>query len=227
MRAAVLGAAIDEQSPLLAFVRASTRLTHTDPKAEYGAVAVALAARHARQNKSVDANQWLSEVAEVCGAAASEFLELLRQAVRSVEAGESTKLFAQALGLQRGVTGYTYHTVPVAIHAWLAQPSDFRAAVMAIIRCGGDADTTAAIVGGIVGASVGKDGIPDDWLKPISEYPRSLAWMQLLGETLASTLDGEPPRSTPSVNPIAVLVRNLLFLLVVLFHGFRRLTPPY
>ncbi len=37
---------------------------------------------------------------------------------------------------------------------------DFQKAVTAAIECGGDADTTAAIVGGIVGARVGKDGIP-------------------------------------------------------------------
>jgi len=36
-------------------------------------------------------------------------------------------------------------------------------------------------------------------------------------------------RSTQSmqVNPIAILLRNILFLFVVLCHGFRRIAPPY
>ncbi len=42
------GAAIDDPDELKALVRASTRITHTDPKAEYGALAVAIAARFAR-----------------------------------------------------------------------------------------------------------------------------------------------------------------------------------
>ena len=132
-----------------------------------------------------------------------------------------------SLGLDRGVTGYTYHTVPVAIHAWLSNPKDFRKAVTSIIECGGDADTTAAIVGGIVGAGVGRDGIPNEWLDGIWEWPRSVAWMQRLGEALADSLDGDHSVKSPTVNPIAVLLRNLLFLFLVLFHGFRRLAPPY
>ncbi len=41
---------------------------------------------------------------------------------------------------------------------------DFRQAVTSLIRCGGDADSTAAIVGGIMGSGVGKPGIPREWL---------------------------------------------------------------
>lgn len=227
MRAAIFGAAIDDRAQMLELVRASSRLTHTDPKAEFGAIAVALAARHARQNHTVDANLWLREMVEVCGNDASELVELLRQAVASVERGDSTRSFAGSMGLERGVTGYTYHTVPVVIHAWLSQQHDFPAAVRSVIECGGDADTTAAIVGGIVGAGVGIDGIPDDWLNGIAEDPRSISWMQNLGEALAESMDGQRPITVPTVNPIAALLRNLLFLLIVLFHGFRRLAPPY
>ena len=38
------------------------------------------------------------------------------------------------------------------------------AAIVNTIRCGGDIDTNAAIVGGIVALAVGRDGIPADWL---------------------------------------------------------------
>jgi len=227
MRAAIFAAAIDDLPSMLEFVRASSRLTHSDLKAEYGAIAVALAARHSRRSESVDANQWLSEVVDAVGEDGLALTDLLRQSVDSVAAGESTESFAGSLGLSKGVTGYAYHTVPVAIHAWLSHPKDYRQAVTAIIECGGDADTTAAIVGGIVGAGVGGTAIPSEWIDGIWEYPRSVAWMRSLGEKLADTVEEKRPANAPSINPIAVLFRNLLFLFIVLFHGFRRLAPPY
>lgn len=227
MRAAIFGAAIDDESLMLEMVRASSRLTHSDPKAEYGAIAVALAAKHSRDHREVDANRWLERVADAIRAEGAELIELLRQAIDSVHGGDSTGDFAKSLGLERGVTGYTYHTVPVAIHAWLSSPKDYRQAVTAIIRCGGDADTTAAIVGGIVGAGVGQEGIPNEWLHGVWEWPRSVGWMRQLGGALADSLNDGKPAKSPTINPISVVLRNSLFLPIVLFHGFRRLAPPY
>ncbi|QDT07237.1 ADP-ribosylglycohydrolase [Rubripirellula lacrimiformis] len=166
---------------------------------------------------------------DAIGAEGCELSDLLRKAVESVRAVEGTAAFAGSMGLAKGVTGYTYHTMPVAIHAWLSHPNDFRQAVTTMIECGGDADTTAAIAGGIVGAGVGRAGIPAEWMDGIWEWPRSVAWMSALGESLADSLSGQPATmiKTPSINPVGVLLRNLLFLFVVLFHGFRRLAPPY
>ena len=227
MRAAIFGAAIDDLPLMLNMVRASSRLTHTDPKAEFGAIAVALAAKHSRNHKPVDANVWLMQVADAVGNDGAQWIDLLRQVIVSVESKQSTLAFAESLGLTKGVTGYTYHTVPLAIHAWLSFPGDFRQAVTAIIGCGGDADTTAAIVGGIVGSGVGRQGIPDQWIDGIWEWPRSVAWMQNLGDAFAKSMSTDQPISAPTIHPLAVLIRNLFFLVVVLFHGFRRLAPPY
>ncbi len=227
MRSAILGVAIDDHRLLLDHVRVSARLTHSDPKAEYGAIAVALAAREASRNQTIDANRWLDDVVSSVGNEGSELIELLYAVVESVARGETTNQYVAASGMQSGVSGYTYHTVPAAIHAWLSHPHDFRAAVTETIECGGDADTTAAIVGGIVGASVGRDGIPPNWLDEIREWPRSIAWIEDLARRLANTIGHDSPVTSPSVNPFAVIARNLLFLSVVLFHGFRRLAPPY
>ncbi|WP_442505159.1 ADP-ribosylglycohydrolase family protein [Novipirellula sp. SH528] len=227
MRAAIFGAAIDDLPLMLQMLRASSRLTHSDPKAEYGAIAVALAARKAKQEGGIDANQWLQSVVDAVGEDGSEFVELLRRAIESVSANESTMAFSKSMGLSKRVTGYTYHTVPVAIHAWLSHPCDYRLAVTTMIQCGGDADTTAAIVGGIVGAGVGRDGIPNEWLDGIWEWPRSVRWMESLAGSLNNAIANGTSTVSPRINPIAVLLRNFLFLFVVLFHGFRRLAPPY
>jgi hypothetical protein len=62
----------------------------------------------------------------------------------------------------------------VALHAWLSNQENFRDAVVAVVQCGGDTDTTAAIVGGIVGCHVGKIGIPEEWLRNLLEWPRTV-----------------------------------------------------
>lgn len=227
MRAAIFGAAMDDVELMLRFVRASSCLTHSDPKATCGAIAVALAARHARMNERIDAEAWLSEVDESIGEEGVKLSQLLRQAVASCRAEESSAQFAESLGLGDGVTGYTNHTVPVAIHAWLSHPRDYRAAITSVIRCGGDADTTAAIVGGIVGAGVGREGIPDQWMDGLTDWPRSVEWIEKLGDQLTHRLPSGTPAKSPRVGPIKIIIRNIFFLLVVLFHGFRRLAPPY
>ncbi|MEM6364019.1 MAG: ADP-ribosylglycohydrolase family protein [Planctomycetota bacterium] len=227
MRADIFGAAIDDDALMLEMVRASSRLTHSDPKAEYGAIAIALAAKHSRLHETIDANLWLDQVVNAVGEDGIEFIDLLRNAIQSVSDKESTIAFAGSLGLAKSVTGFTYHTVPVAVRAWLSYPKDFRQAVTEMIRCGGDADTTAAIVGGIIGAGTGREGIPHDWVIGIWEWPRSSGWMEKLSESLAESIVGNKYVKSPAINPLAVLARNLLFLLIVLFHGFRRLLPPY
>lgn len=227
MRASIFGATIDEHSKLLEFVKASARLTHTDPKAEYGAIAIALAARASSSNEQIDRDRWLAIVQQALPADAFELVESIRLALDSVACGESTRAFASSLGLDRGVTGYTYHTVPVAIHCWLSFPCDFQNAVASAIECGGDADTTAAIVGGIVGARVGKEGIPAKWLSGIWEWPRSVPWMESIGIELSRTWPNSPVARAPRTNPLAVVLRNFLFMTIVVCHGFRRLGPPY
>jgi hypothetical protein len=157
---------------------------------------------------------------------AEEFLNLLNRAAHSAASGESTASFAESLGLKEGVSGYSYHTVPVALQTWLRQPSDF-SGVLHAIRCGGDTDTVAAIVGGIIGARVGKEGIPQQWLERIWEWPRSTAWIEQVGERLAQVCATGIPQQAVPLPVWALSLRSIGFTAVVLAHGLRRLFPPY
>ena len=224
MRSAIVGAAVQDAEQRMALVRASTRITHTDPKAEQGSQVVALAAQIACEPEPVTPDKFRAQLATVLNADAEELHGLLNRAVDSVQLGESTAEFAIALGQVKGVTGYVLDTVPVAIHAFLSHPRDFSSAVTAVIECGGDTDTSAAIVGGIVGAGVGIDGIPEAWIDGLKEWPRTIRWMTRLGEALAQA---HGPVRPPRLFAPSILLRNLVFLIVVLLHGFRRLLPPY
>ncbi|MCK6472931.1 MAG: ADP-ribosylglycohydrolase family protein [Planctomycetes bacterium] len=227
MRAAVLGAAAGENPALRELVKASTRLTHTDPKAERAALAVALASKAACGREAIDPEQFLRDLREALRGEEDELLELAARAVASARAGEETSAFADSIGLAHGVTGYAYHTVPVVLHAWFRFPRDFPQAVEAVVRCGGDTDTTAAIAGGIVGAGVGQEGLPAAWLAGLREWPRTVAWMEGLSECLERAARSGAPERPPRLPAGGVLARNLFFLAVVLLHGFRRLLPPY
>jgi len=144
--------------------------------------------------------------------------------------GDAPERFAETLGMEEGVSGFVLHTVPAALFCWLASPGDFRRSMEAILRMGGDADSTGAIAGGLAGATVGACGIPEEWVAGIWDWPRSVAWMKRLAERLAETFPergaGVPRGPVPLFWP-AIVPRNLLFLAVALAHGSRRLAPPY
>jgi ADP-ribosylglycohydrolase len=225
MRSPILGAAISDRDQLRAWVRISTRLTHTDPKAEQGAWVIALATRLVCEQTTVTPQHFLTEIEKSFSPETPELVTLLRQTVASVEKGESTQAFAQSLGLERGITGYMLHTVPMVIHAWLSHPTDYPGAIQSLIKCGGDTDSTAAIAGGILGASLGEAAIPEQWLTHLAEWPRTTGWMRQLAEQLALAVETGQRLKSLSLPWLAIILRNLWFLLVVLSHGFRRLIP--
>jgi len=163
MRSAILGAYFAKDAERRrAFVSASTRLTHTDPKAETAALAVAEAATWSL-GQSISVESWLSNLPLLGGD--DEWLEICRKLTMALTAGKSVSEFANDLGLERGVTGYAYHSVPVALYAWLRHSDDFRAALTAVLDCGGDTDTVGAIVGALMGAQLGRGAIPQECIR--------------------------------------------------------------
>ncbi len=229
MRSAVLGVAYGRDvAQLKRFVRASTVITHVDPKAYFGALAVALAAWQGAAGDDRSPTAYRQQLdALLDGESAVEFLDLIERAATSAGQHESVSDFATAIGSLNGVSGYTYHTVPCVLQTWFRYPDDFESGLRAIIEAGGDTDTAGAIYGAILGARVGEAGIPAPWLDNIGEWPRSVAWIRQLGGTAARSVAGEDDVRCPAYWVPGLLPRNLVFLIVVLSHGFRRLAPPY
>lgn len=229
MRSPILGAALGHApDDLRRFVRVSTRITHTDPKAYFGALAAALAAHQSVSESTLSPGRFLDALTVLLAdESAEEFLDLVRRAVESAIRNEPVSVFAGEIGSTNGVSGYTYHTVPCVLQVWFRHPDDFAGGIREIISAGGDTDTTAAILGGILGARVGKAGIPEPWLNNLIEWPRSASWIERLGGSVADVCEGEVEVTVPGYFVPAIPIRNLVFLLVVLFHGFRRLFPPY
>ena len=225
MRSAIIGAYFfDEPAKRKGFVSATTRLTHTDPKAEVAALAVAEAAAWAVVRQE-PLKEWAAKLLALDGG--EEWSVMCRKLQQGLAEGTSVLAFADGLRLRNGVSGYAYHSVPVALYAWLRSPDDFRQALTSALNCGGDTDTVGAIVGALAGASVGISGIPSEWLSGFCEWPRSLTVLGQAAERLV-----EQKLGASALGPIkyfwpGLVARNLAFLLIVLSHGFRWLAPPY
>jgi len=225
MRSAIIGVyAAHDITLMQQLVSISTRITHSDPKAEKAAFIIAWLASLASRSKPVTAHQLQYELCHYIQID-DELNKQIKAAIASASNYETAMEFCQHNGMSKGVSAYCYASLPVVLQVCLRLPDQFEQAMTEIILCGGDTDTVAAITGGIIGARVGLDGLPVHWLKNLTDWPRSTGWISCLGNILA--LNTKQPQTPPFIFYPFALLRNLLFMLLILLLGFRRLLPPY
>jgi ADP-ribosylglycohydrolase len=231
MRSPIIGACFSRNTDKLKeFVHASTRLTHTDPRAEQGALAVALGAAYACNCSRSDFKPGNALVYIDENVASTEFSRLLDPVRKRLESEDTAEALASEMGLEKGVSGYVFHTVPVCLFCWLRYPDSYRKAVSSAILLGGDADTTGAITGALSGVTVGERGIPSDYSERLLEWPRSSSWIGRLAHHAAAQFpdeDSAADMGTAGLFWPGIPFRNLIFMLAVLTQGLRRLLPPY
>ncbi len=218
MRAAILGVMVPTEH-LGTYVNLSTRLTHTDSRAELGSLIVAQLAACARQIDLAHGAEWIrANIAETHGKISSQSLEPLirnlRLAADACEQNLDMKTFAEQLTGTRGVSGFVAHTVPVAVFAFFRHGDDYATAIEQVIRAGGDTDTVAAITGALIGTRLGIYGIPTTWRTRHRDWPWTLRRLTSF------------KRPTLLIWPL-MLLRNIIFFLIVLFHVARRMLPPW
>lgn len=230
MRAAPVGAFFAGRPEQLdAFLKASTALTHTDPRALVGARAVAHLAARSVAGDATQRPAW-TEVEELllrAGREDDEWCALVGAMGESLKLGHSAEQFADAIGAAKGVTGYVFQTVPVAVYVWYLNFGDYEKTVRDAVRCGGDTDTVASIAGGLAGAVVGERGIPASWVAGIFDWPRGVAVLRLIGDSLAEKSGGADINAPVRYFWPGLLLRNAILFVVVLAHALRRLAPPY
>jgi ADP-ribosyl-[dinitrogen reductase] hydrolase len=230
MRVAPIGALFsDDEQRMTEYVMAATAITHRDPRAYIGALAVARVCGWSLQTGSSTAPQLEQYIHMLrrCGEDDEEWQQLVEGVQQGLAQGMSVQQYADSLGQQKGISGYVYRTVPVALFAWYRHFGDFEETLSSVFDCGGDTDTVGAIAGAMAGAVVGEEGIPQAWLSAIRDWPRGTTLIRRVADHLAAlACSGQSPGTVAMFWP-ALIPRNLFFLLVVLLHGFRRLLPPY
>lgn len=220
MRSAIIGVFHSEDADLRhRFTHASSAITHSDPKAGFGARAIAdLAAAASRDGNHIPVSR-LEEILLDAGEGA-EWREAVQKTVNACHSRKIEEAVT-SFGRKRGVSGYILHTLPVAVAAWHINFGDFRKTIETVVTLGGDTDTVAAIAGALAGISCTKEGIPDDWIDGIMDCPHSVAYISQLAETLDSG------RTVDTGFSWLLFPRGVLFTLTVLWHGLLRLLPPY
>ncbi|MFC5003268.1 ADP-ribosylglycohydrolase family protein [Dactylosporangium cerinum] len=178
MRVAPLGAfhSGDSRSAALDAMR-TAEVTHAHSEGILGAVAVAVAAAEAGWARLIAAPLEPVELLDAVLAYQVDS-QVKSGLVRARELiGVSVAEAAYTLG--NGSQVLAQDTVPFALWAAATHLDDYRAAILACVEAGGDVDTTAAIVGGVVAAAVGRGAIPRDWLAHREPLP---AWVRTAGE---------------------------------------------
>jgi ADP-ribosylglycohydrolase len=164
MRAAPLGAYFaDDLERCVREAQASAVVTHTHPEGVAGTIAVAGAAAMAWRLRKTGgprrARHFFEAVLDLTPP--SEVREGIAQAS---ELPADTLVDAVAAKVGNGALVLAQDTVPFCL--WIAahHPQNFLTSMAQTIRAGGDCDTNAAIVGGIVALSAADDAIPPQWL---------------------------------------------------------------
>ena len=148
-------------------------MTHTDPAAVAGAVAVAMAvARGITDEGRLDRRSFIGAISE---------------SVRDIDAAMAGKIFCLVDFLAAGPDdgfdftgngGYVMETVPGALFAFLRSPYDFEETVVTAVNAGGDSGSLGAMAGVVSGAFNGLAAIPDRLKDPLEgrDYIESVAF---------------------------------------------------
>lgn len=173
MRVPPLGAYFADNFDLLVEqARLSAIVTHSHEEAVAGAIATALAAgicaRMKENDEEIEAPDFLNEI--IGRTPDSEVKNRLIEC-RNFPEEYTNEQVASIVG--SGLAVACQDTVPFCCWCAATESNYFSEAMWLTVAGLGDRDTTCAIVGGIVGARVGKAEIPADWRarrEPLPEY---------------------------------------------------------
>jgi ADP-ribosylglycohydrolase len=177
MRVAPVGANFsDDYTAVVREATKSAEVTHRHPEGIAGGVAIAIAAAFAVQNRErlheeSERRRLFDVVLDLMPP--GETRDGVERA-RGIYFTTPTEAVANWLGNGTRVT--CPDTVPFCLWAIAAFFTDYRRAVWETICVGGDMDTNAAIVGGVVALATGPEDIPPEWLERRESLMLSTAW---------------------------------------------------
>ncbi|GAA3159932.1 hypothetical protein GCM10010466_58450 [Planomonospora alba] len=163
MRSAPFGLhAEDVPDDPVTLAMAAARITHGHPTAAVASGALAHLVRRLVAGdplpEAVDSTDLLLSCFEDQGPEHRETRRALRAARRLAEAGDPTPEKVETLG----GAWIAEEALAIAVYCALAEPDPRRALLLAVNHSG-DADSTGAICGNIVGAAYGEAALPADW----------------------------------------------------------------
>ena len=181
MRSAILGPLLYRKTRLEAVqaTQAMAAATHASQAAYDSSVSVMLAARYAYRtaHEAFDAARCVEYVCSSEGMTEQfkgHIRELLQLRLASLDDARK-RVVAIAEGEYKeaswggSISSGARQTALWSLLCFLKHPDSFTECVAHAIAVGGDVDTTAAIAGGVVGARVGRVGIPQAWCESVHD----------------------------------------------------------
>jgi ADP-ribosylglycohydrolase len=145
---------------LLETTRQSTFMTHANPKALAGALAVANSLKYILNlEEDIDPEHFIAEIYSRTKPVDEEFAEAVRKVSKYAKGGVGAAV------KEIRTSGYVVHSVPFALYCFLHSPKDFEQSITNAVNAGGDADTNASIAGALSGCYNGLSAIPERWLE--------------------------------------------------------------
>lgn len=164
MRVAPIGAYFSDDLVVVpAMATKSAHVTHFHPEGIAGAIAVAVAAAVASNHRGEPSDVAAKAIWEAVMDYTPESKVRIRLALSHGFSGVAAMEVAREVG--NGSEISAQDTVPFCIWSACNSLACYEEAILTTLEVGGDCDTNCAIVGGIVSAFSGLDGIPVDWLK--------------------------------------------------------------
>lgn len=174
MRIPPLGAYFaDDLSRVVAEARASALVTHTHVEGIAGTIAVAVAAAMAWHLRDDHSSARGSKLFEAVLDSTPE-TKTRRGIVIASQTSPDVPVDAVVKALGNGSLVTAPDTVPFALWCATHRFGNYVESLSLTISGGGDCDTNAAIVGGIVSLSTGLDGIPDEWRREKEKFSKNL-----------------------------------------------------
>lgn len=144
---------------------ASGTATHAHRAADAAAIAAAYLIKLALDG--VHPNDFVREITAFVGGISDEFDEAL---LKIGHVSEWTDEFAAINHIGSGWTAPD--AIAMAIYCTMRHPDDFVSALRRAVNIPGDSDSVGSVVGGILGARLGIEAIPADWITRIEGLDR-------------------------------------------------------
>ena len=156
-------------------------ITHTEPRARAGAVAVSyLIGRLVQMNSQSLPGDQVLETADQIAPIDSDMAGILRWVTQIVHLPVEEALF------EIGTSSDAVEAIPAAVYCFLKHPRQYTAAVTAAVNGGDAADSIAALTGSFVGAAAGLEAISRHWREEVESYELLLDVAESLADLVCS-----------------------------------------
>jgi ADP-ribosylglycohydrolase len=159
----------DELNILIESTRLQTHLTHNHPHVVESGVFFAEIASKVLDGKTPSLAMRETAGKEFRGAPITRWVEMGLES-RDLETGSAVSKFGQ--------TCHTGDAFPGVVHLISKYENDLREALVANVMAGGDSAARGMIVGMVLGAYVGMDGIPAEWIGDLKKYHEIIAFLR-------------------------------------------------